>query len=57
MQTKPETVTDDQILILRDVASGAGDLEQVAICDLSLDNDPDARATCADVITNCEAQF
>lgn len=82
--TTIDTITDDQIETLRDEAGAAGDLVQVAICDVALagglaeiaeiphetraalealgiipehiDADVRARAECARVIADAEAQ-
>jgi hypothetical protein len=48
------TITDTQISKLRAEAAQAGDRAQVAICDLALDGDDDARAECAEVISGGE---
>ena len=46
----PATITDEQIEALQIEAGGAGDAEQVAICERALDGDADARRECVDVI-------
>jgi len=51
----PATITDEQIEALQIEAGGAGDAEQVAICERALDGDADARGECVDVI--CEARL
>lgn len=56
MATTIETVTKNQIQALRTEAGAAGDLKQVAICDRALDGDEAARAECARVIADAEAQ-
>jgi len=51
------TITDEQIEALRTEAGAAGDLDQVAICDRALlEGDAEARAECARVIADAEAQ-
>lgn len=54
--TTPETITDEQIEALRAEAGAAGDLAQVAICDRAIDGDMQARAECARVIADAQAQ-
>lgn len=60
-----ETVTDEQITALRDEAGEAGDLEQVAICEIALGTEPpteeyptraSAAAECARVLSDAAAQ-
>lgn len=52
--TTIETITNDQILDLREEAARAGDYEQVEICDLAIGGEHDARAECARVIARAE---
>ena len=49
-------ITDDQIEALRQEAGQTGDAAQVAICEQALDGDATARAECARVIADAQAQ-
>jgi len=51
---QPE-IDDDTIEQLSDEAGAAGDLAMVAICTLALDGNRQARATCAQVISDAHA--
>jgi hypothetical protein len=44
-------IRDEQVRALRDAAAGAGDLEQVKVCDRALAGSARARRECAKVIT------
>jgi hypothetical protein len=48
-------IMDTQISELRAEAADAGDRAQVELCDLALDGDDAARASCAEVIADAEA--
>jgi hypothetical protein len=54
--TNNETLTTKQILALRTEAGQHGDRRQVALCDAALEGDESARAECARVISDAEAQ-
>lgn len=54
--TQAVTVTDEQIETLRDEASEAGDLAQMAICTRALAGDAAARRECERVIRAARAQ-
>lgn len=56
MTTKTIDITDDQIEALRIEAGQAGDATQVAICQRALDGDAAARAECARVIADAQAE-
>ena len=53
-EPQPE-IDDDTIEQLSDEAGAAGDLAMVAICTLALDGNRQARATCAQVISDAHA--
>lgn len=54
--TNTTEITNSQIRKLSNEAAEAGDLEQVAICERALSGDAEARAECAKVIGNAQAQ-
>ena len=54
--TQTIDITDDQIDALRTEAGQVGDAAQVAICEQALDGDAAARAECARVIADAQAQ-
>lgn len=54
--TTIDTITDEQIDLLRAEAAAHGDLAQVRLCDRALDGDHTARLECARVIRDAEAQ-
>jgi len=54
--TTRHNVTDDQIIALANEAALAGDTAQRELCDAALEGDEGARAECARVIAEAEAQ-
>ena len=50
------TITDEQIIALREEAGNAGDTEMVAICNRAMAGSQRARKECARVITEAAAQ-
>ena len=52
VQPADEEITDEQILALRSEAGSAGDVEQVALCDLALGGDKEAIKACAEAVTS-----
>ena len=55
MKTTAENITDAQIERLLDAAGEAGDLECVDACERALEGDLDAKALCAEIISDGEA--
>lgn len=52
-----ESIGTSQILSLRDEASAAGDVAQVALCDLAVNGDPEARIECERVIRDARSNL
>lgn len=46
------SITETEIDALRTEAAAAGDTAMVAICDLALEGDEDARAKCEDAVSS-----